>query len=272
MPRAARVIAVHKPNAGTPFDRLIVSESESFVLAVQERFEGDLGWVPGDLTFADASQSLAYDVRVRRGVRSNRLLATGTTRIDGLATPYAWVRLIPYLESKGAVVRTEVGSGGISTVSVVPESPHLSAFECEVDTTRKELIEVRVGQGDRMTRFRYSDWAPLDASTHMPRKIEFEYPSGGPLGRVTKVYEIKEARTLGEVPVAPPALPAEAIIDDQIAGKLVRGDGSDAGASRSPTPASAPALPWLNRNTALVGVGVALVVVAGVIARKRRTP
>lgn len=270
LPASVQVTAVHAPSVGTPFDRLQVRESATRLSAVQEFAEGGLGWVAGDLTFADPVQTLIYDIRKRRGARSGRLGATGTTRLDGLATPYGWIRLFAFTAAQGGKVKVEAGEGGTTLFRVTPQGQQQSSFTCVVDEAHRELLEVRVGKGDFLTRYRYGDWRALGADFHLPRRIEFEYPSGGPAGRVTKVYLIERAEAFPDEVIDPPSLPTEAIIDDQLIGRTVRGDGT---AIETANPASATnsgSLPLVNRNTVLVVIGVGLVIAAGVLAKKKR--
>jgi hypothetical protein len=199
-----------------------VDETLEWVSGKQFIWEGELGFVPFDLTYARLGETLTYNVRDRRGTRSDRLGQLGTTRLDGFASPLGWVRRFNHLVERGGAVQVEAFTDGAARLRVLPKQPGPPLF-FTIDDSKHQLLEVQIGEGETAASWKYTDWKTIDGAQqfHAPRRVEIR------LGTTTYSKVVTVARVLDthEVP-PPPELPGTAIIDDQLSGQWRQADGT----------------------------------------------
>lgn len=267
LPERIKVFAVHVPESGDPFDRHRVEESLHVVSGVQETYQGDIGWLIYDTTYASGEQTLVYSPPSWRGVRDTRFSKHGTTRLDGLVTPLAWVRYAQRAVATGSAIKEGSEGDRLTYTFGNPENDGVGSITCFVDQTTGELREVHKTRGQTLI-YRYSDWRPIGDGNRLPFRCEMEAPPTGGGKSLHLVYRIDEASIPAGPPPSPPKLPSEAIITDNITGKIVTGDGKEATPSSASLPSSRGANPaWLTRDRIFVGGGVAMLLIAGVLLK-----
>lgn len=267
LPARIKVFAVHVPESGDPFDRHRIEESLDIVNGVQETYQGEIGWLLYDTTFASDEQTIVYSPPSWRGVRDTRFSKYGTTRLDGLVTPYAWVRYARRAVASGGAIKEGRDDGRLTYTFGNPENDGVGSITCYVDRQTGELREVHKTRGQTLI-YRYSDWRPIGDEKRLPFRCELEGPPTGGGNKLHLVYRIDEATIPTGPSPSPPRLPSEAIITDNITGKIVTGDGKEA----TPNPASQHAgrggkAAWLTRDRIFVGAGILMLLAAGALLR-----
>lgn len=267
LPPSARVIGVGSLN-GEDTDRLRIDESAGWISGVQEQPEGDLGFVPRDLTYSNGSSTLVYDIKTRRGVRDHRQADTGTTRLDGLVTPYAWVRRAEHAQANGGSVRVSEHGGRLLHRVEAPRG--FSPFTCVVDPESRELLRVEVENGATPVTFTYSEWREVCPGRHLPMRITMEIAESRGQQGILKTYTIVEA-TCRDNDVSPPAqrLSDEAVIDDRLQGRIIRADGSPADVPHSGTHAAQASRTWRAFDAAFIGGGILLLAGSAIWYRRK---
>lgn len=224
LPEAVRVRAVgHRNNEAMFFDQWQVVESPRGVWAQQDWFEGGAGFVPITLTISNDSETFLYDIRSRRGNRGDRYAQSGTTRIDGLATPLAWVRYAAHASERGdTITQTPAEPGRIVLTLTAPPMSGRS-FECTINTGTSELEEVRRGDGGYV---RYTDWRDIGGGLHMPFAIDLYTPAMGQVPPLTRRYQVDSAEPVdARAPLPTFPLPPDAVIVDDRTGEVTNGLG-----------------------------------------------
>ena len=267
LPERIKVFAVHVPESGDPFDRHRVEESLHVVSGVQETYQGEIGWLLYDTTYASDEQTIVYSPPSWRGVRDTRFSKYGTTRLDGLVTPLAWVRYTQRAVASGGAIKEGREGDHLTYTFANPENDGVGSITCFVDQTTGELREVHKTRGQTLT-YRYSDWRPIGDGKRLPFRCELEGPPASGGKQLHLVYRIEEAAIpTGPLP-SPPRLPSEAIITDNITGKTVTGDGKEATPSpANQQPARGGSAAWLTRDRLFVGGGVAVLLIAGLLLK-----
>lgn len=224
LPQAVRVHAVgQRNNEAMFFDQWQVVETPQGVWAQQDWFEGGAGFVPITLTISDDSETFLYDIRSRRGTRGDRYAKSGTTRVDGLATPLAWARYATHALERGDKVRQTADASG--KVVVTLDAPRLSgrSFECTVNPATGELEEVRRADGGYM---RYADWRDIGGTLHMPFAVEHYTPAMGQAPPLTRRYTIESAEALdARTTLQAFPLPPDAVVVNSLTGEVTNGAG-----------------------------------------------
>lgn len=270
LPERIRVLAVHVPESGDSFDRHRVEESLTWVSGIQEMYQGDLGWSLADITYADAGQTLIYAPPSQRGNRSARYADTGTTRLDGMVTPYAWARYAKLAMDSGGTFETGEIEGRRAISFDGPAVPRPGRITCLFDAQTGELREVRREIGDETQIYQYSAWAPVCDGKRLPFRVDMALPMKATGSIFRKSYRIEEASCPSGPPPSPPRLPADAVITDAITGKVTSGDGRDMTLNQTmPQPAQRPRFAWATRDRIFVGVGILMLLAAGALLRNR---
>lgn len=257
LPAAVHVVATGV-YGGEPTDSLKVEESDAWISGVQSQLEGDLGFVPRDSTYSSQSATVVFDIKSRRGIRDRRQAETGSTRLDGLVTPLAWVRLAEFARShNGTVTVDERGNDLVHRVQA-PISG-FNTFTCYIDHSTRRLRRVEVDSGARTIAYSYDDWREPCPGTQLPWRITMQVGESRGQGGFSKEYALEEAVCRSDAGAPPePHFSADAVVDDRIAGKLIHGDGTPAEvlpAGTKPQPKSAH-MP--DTDVALIGAGIVL--------------
>ncbi|MCC6950875.1 MAG: hypothetical protein IT433_05455 [Phycisphaerales bacterium] len=224
LPGAVSVHAIgQRNNEAAFFDQWQIVETPGGVWAQQDWYEGGAGFVPITLTVSDSGNTFLYDIRSRRGNRGDRYAKTGTTRVDGLATPLAWVRYARSALERGDTI-TETPTSGAKVV-VTLSAPRMSgrSFECTINTATRELEEVRRADGSFV---RYADWRDIGDGLHMPFSVEHYTPAMGQAPPLTRRYQLDHAEQVdARAPLPPFPLPLDAVVVDDRTGEVTDGAG-----------------------------------------------
>lgn len=245
LPEAVSVRAIgHRNNEAAFFDQWSVLETPGGVWAQQDWYEGGAGFVPITLTISDAGETFLYDIRSRRGNKGDRYAQSGTTRVDGLATPLAWVRYANHALERGDRVTETVQPTGSIVVTLVAPRMSGRSFECTVNPATQELEEVRRADGSYI---RYTDWRDIGSGAHVPFAVEHYTPAMGPVPPLTRHYQLNSAEAVdAKAPFPAFPLPPDALVVDDRTGEVRNGVGErlnvDASAlPPAPVPMASPA-------------------------------
>ncbi|MCE7975330.1 MAG: hypothetical protein DYG92_13565 [Leptolyngbya sp. PLA1] len=224
LPEAVSVRAIgHRNNEAMFFDQWQVVETPDGVWAQQDWYEGGAGFVPITLTISDASETFLYDIRSRRGNRGDRYAQWGTTRVDGLATPLAWVRYANHALERGDKVDEVTDPTGKLVVTL--SAPRMSgrSFECTINRATNQLEEVRRADGSFV---RYTDWRDIGGGLHFPFAVEHYTPAMGQVPPLTRRYQLDSAEAVdAKAPLPAFPLPPDAIVVDDRTGEVRNGAG-----------------------------------------------
>lgn len=245
LPEAVSVRAIgHRNNETAFFDQWRVVESPGGVWAQQDWYEGGAGFVPITLTVSDANETFLYDIRSRRGNKGDRYAQSGTTRVDGLATPLAWVRYANHALERGDTVTQSAQPDGRAVVTLVAPRMSGRSFECTVNLATQELEEVRRADGSYI---RYADWRDIGSGAHVPFAVEHYTPAMGPVPPLTRHYQLDSAEAVdARAPFPAFPLPPDAIVVDDRSGEVRNGAGERlnvdvAALPPAPVPMASPA-------------------------------
>lgn len=248
-----------------PYMRLTVDESLTSAAAVQSSHEGSIGWVVSDLTFADETQTIIYDVRKKQAVRSNRFGAMGSVRIDGVVTPIGWVRRAAFASTHAGSVESKTRPDGMVEVRVKPGTGGGEEFWCLIDPVSHELRETHLQAGNRELLYTYRDWVDLEGGSHAPEVVEAIFPAVQSMpADIHSTTRAMVVRTTDANAIFAPTLPPDAMIDDRIDGTRHLADGRALAAPPPPPPAPSQDSFGLWRTilvalgAGIVGVGIAL--------------
>lgn len=247
LPEAVSVRAVgHRNNETMFFDQWQVVETPSGVWAQQDWYEGGAGFVPITLTISDASETFLYDIRSRRGNKGDRYAQWGTTRVDGLATPLAWVRYANHALERADKLTEATDSTGKTVVTLIAPRMSGRSFECTINRATSQLEEVRRSDGSFV---RYTDWRDIGGGLHFPFAVEHYTPAMGQVPPLTRRYQLDSAEAV-DARVSLPAfpLPPDAIVVDDRTGEVRNGAGERLNVDASalppvPVPMASPAPP-----------------------------
>lgn len=238
LPDTLRAVAVgYRNDDPEPLHQFEVVETAHSVWARQDIAEGSAGFVASALTIVDATSTLLYDIRTRRGSRDNRFIDNGTTRIDGLVTPMAWVRRLEFARAHGDAISQRSGDAGEVIVSV--QAPRISgrSFEATIDPSTQQLSLVTCGEGDEAVIYRYEDWRELGNNLQAPFITSNHLPGHGKVPPMELRFLLGSAQAESGGPPAF-AFPAHAVIEDVRSNTLT--DGTGKVIELTPAPPSAP--------------------------------
>lgn len=254
LPRAAHVRVRGWLGTDTqPFDAFEVIETLDWLWGRQDVLEGTVGDVPLALTLATAERTLYYDVRSRRGILSSHFADTGSTRLDGLASPLAWVR-----RACGGTSKTSVQPDGRMVVEIAPRHAGAQPFTCVLSAEGRRLDEVRSGSGAGGITYRYGQWTAMPDGTELPFEVRFE--TVGPTGALITKTLLVESASIEVAASDPPRvdLPQGAVVDDWTSGVVRSGNGAVLAVepSAQPSPSDGGGNWWTLERGLVVAGGV----------------
>lgn len=217
-----------------------VVESATSVHARQDWAEGGVGFVPLALTVADADCSLVYDIRTRRGLRDHRFWDSGTTRVDGLVTPMAWVRLNQFAIANGDEIIQTTNEAG-ETVVIVNAPPITGRSFCAIlQPSTGELRRVTRGEGAKAIVFTYDDWRDIGDNNRAPFLVSYHIPGNESRSPIDQNYLIGVAERADPTHTRRAfTVPAQAMIEDRRESTLSITDGTGKSVlAESPPPLS----------------------------------
>lgn len=232
------------------------------------------GFGPGLVQFAIErdDESLNYVDMARQASVTDafRRLGWGAGEVE--TSPIAALRGLRYAHESGLQITTESLANGRERFSWVNEDVK-QIYSVEVDRERDEVVSLEMGtvgvQGKVV--YTYTDWAPLGAGLHYPRRVAFDtldYDGPPLVGRIS----IDEVRALGAgAKPSPYTLPEDVVIRNELTGQITNAAGEsirasgDAGTGTPPVGGSV----FTVRNT-LIAIAAIAVAIAGLVVALRR--
>ncbi len=270
LPAAVSVTTVqlHIRDGTTPFAQHHVMETLEWLYDSRDSYQGSLGWSPSDLTYATSSETLIFDTRDGRAYRDDRLSRTGTTRIDGIASPLGWIRQANFIVSHGGTSSTGYDEVGNLVVKFVSATSSQNDVTFVLDHGKHMLKKVLQGRDQISAIHEYTDWRLLPTGEQFPYQLTSHYLPIGKSEEFTAKLLVQSAST--QVPATPPtpSLPPSAIIDDRLKGTITDVNGKSVEVTAPP--GAPPRVGFRVTPTQwIAGSGVLLLVGALVVHRFR---
>ena len=220
----------------------------------------DLGYSTTTYIYSSPSESFRYDFM--SGIMMQGLFPTGVIDRDRFLSPRSGYDLLA-ASSKEPIETLD--SGHLVYSRMNPARQRTTFISVEPETNHIQWIETRYDDGSTRERHTYTNWTPLNEQYSIPTTILFDPDNVGGI-RVT----IHDATVLDNSSPPPPKdLGNTYTIQNYHEMKTYDSDGNFLGDIEFPDsePSNSNAI---TKQTAFIGIGIALVLLSGIILAKRK--